>query len=59
MKLTLKHCIINDVVMIDPKANDNQKKNRKVILLVDEEDFFEMLDSVNPKTSSSIWICAE
>lgn len=49
MKLTLKHCIINNVEMINPKANDNQKKNRKVILLVDEEDFFEMLDSVNPK----------
>ena len=49
MKLILKHCIINNVEMINPKANDNQKKNRKVILLVDEEDFFEMLDSVNPK----------
>ena len=49
MKLTLNYCTINDVMMVDPKKSDDQKKNRKVILHVDEEDFFDMLDSVNPK----------
>ena len=36
-------------MMVDHKNGDDQKKNRKVILHVDEEDFFDMLDSVNPK----------
>lgn len=49
MKLTLNYCTINDVMMVDPKKGDDQKENRKVILHVDEEDFFDMLDSVNPK----------
>ena len=49
MKLTLNYCTINDVMMVDPNKGDDQKKNRKVILHVDEEDFFDMLDSVNPK----------
>ena len=49
MKLTLKYCAIGDVVMMEPKKDDEQKMCRKVILLVDEEDFFDMLDSVNPK----------
>ena len=49
MKLTLNYCTINDVMMVDPKKGDDQNKNRKVILHVDEEDFFDMLDSVNPK----------
>ena len=49
MKLTLNYCTINDVMMVDPKKGDDQKKNRKVIIHVDEEDFFDMLDSVNPK----------
>ena len=49
MRLTLNYCTINDVMMVDPKKGDDQKKNRKVILHVDEEDFFDMLDSVNPK----------
>ena len=49
MKLTLNYCTINDVMMVDPKNGDDQKKNRRVILHVDEEDFFDMLDSVNPK----------
>ena len=49
MKLTLNYCTINDVMMVDPKKGGDQKKNRKVILHVDEEDFFDMLDSVNPK----------
>ena len=49
MKLTLNYCTINDVMMVDTKKGDDQKKNRKVILHVDEEDFFDMLDSVNPK----------
>ena len=52
----MNYCTINDVMMVDPKKGDDQKKNRKVILQnrkvilhVDEEDFFDMLDSVNPK----------
>jgi len=49
MKLTLNYCTIKDVMMVDPKKGDDQKKNRKVILHIDEEDFFDMLDSVNPK----------
>ena len=49
MKLTLNYCTINDVMMVDPWKGDDQKKNRKVILHVDEEDFFDMLDSVNQK----------
>ena len=49
MELTLNYCTINDVMMVDPKKGDDQKKNRKVILHVDEEDFFDMLDHVNPK----------
>jgi hypothetical protein len=49
MKLTLNYCAINDVMMIEPKQTDNQKKSSKVILHVDEVDFFDMLDSVNPK----------
>ena len=49
MKLTLNYCTINDVMMVDPKKGNDQKKNRKVILHVNEEDFFDMLDSVNPK----------
>lgn len=49
MKLTLNYCTINDVMMVDPKPGDGQKKDRKVILHVDEEDFFDMLDHVNPK----------
>lgn len=34
MKLTLNYCTINDVMMVDPKKGDDQKKNRKVILHV-------------------------
>ena len=34
---------------MEPKPTDTQGKNRKVILHVDEEDLFDMLDSVNPK----------
>jgi hypothetical protein len=34
---------------VEPKPTDNQKKNRKVILHVDEEDLFDMLDHLNPK----------
>lgn len=48
-KLTLNYCTIVDVVQVEPKPTDNQRKNRKVILHVDEEDFFDMLDHVNPK----------
>lgn len=48
-KLILNHATIADVLMMPEKPGDTQKKNRKVILYVDEEDFFDMLDSVNPK----------
>ena len=49
MKLILNYCTIADVLPVDPKKDDPQRKNRKVILHIDEEDFFAMLDSVNPK----------
>ena len=48
-KLTINYACIADVVQVEPKEGDNQRKNRKVILHVDEEDFFLMLDHVNPK----------
>lgn len=48
-KLTINYACIADVVPVEPKEGDNQQKNRKVILHVDEEDFFDMLDHVNPK----------
>ena len=48
-KLTINYACIADVVQVEPKPTDNQRKNRKVILHVDEEDFFDMLDHVNPK----------
>jgi len=48
-KLTLNYACIVDVCEMEPKPTDTQGKNRKVILHVDEEDFFDMLDSVNPK----------
>ena len=48
-KVTLNYCTIVDVMQVEPKKGDNQKKNRKVILHVDEEDLFDMLDNLNPK----------
>lgn len=48
-KLTLNYACIVDVLPVEPKQTDNQKKNRKVILHVDEEDLFEMFDHINPK----------
>ena len=48
-KLTLNYACIVDVMQVEPKPTDNQRKNRKVILHVDEEDIFDMLDSLNPK----------
>jgi hypothetical protein len=35
--------------MQEPKQTDNQRKGRRVYINIDEEDFFEMLDHVNPK----------
>ena len=49
MRLTLNYCTIADVQQVAPKKGDNQKKDRIVLLNIDEEDFFDMLDSVNPK----------
>ena len=48
-KLTLNYACIVDVMQVEPKDGDGQRKNRKVILHVDEEDLFDMLDHVNPK----------
>jgi hypothetical protein len=48
-KITLNYACIVDVMQVEPKPTDNQRKNRKVILHVDEEDIFDMLDSLNPK----------
>lgn len=47
MKITLKYCSIVDVVQINPK--DGSKNNRVVTVQMNEEDFFDMLDSINPK----------
>jgi len=49
MRLILNHCSIADVEMQEPKPTDNQRKGRRVTLNIDEEDFFDMLDHVNPK----------
>ena len=48
-KVTLNYCTIVDVLKVEPKKGDDQKKDRKVILHVDEEDLFDMLDNLNPK----------
>ena len=48
-KLTLNYACIVDVMQVEPKEGDGQRKNRKVILHVDEEDLFEMFDQLNPK----------
>ena len=48
-RLTINYACIADVIQVEPKEGDNQRKNRKVILHVDEEDIFDMLDSLNPK----------
>ena len=49
MRVTLNYCTIADVQQVTPKKGDNQKKDRIVLLNIDEEDFFDMLDHVNPK----------
>ena len=49
MRLTLNYCSIADVELVEPKPTDNQRKGRRVKIDIDEEDFFEMLDSINPK----------
>ena len=42
--LTLKHCTIADVQM------DEQDTSKRVVkIFINEEDFFDMLDHVNPK----------
>lgn len=48
MQLILNYCNIVDVFEVEPKKADDQKKNRQVKIYVDEEDFFQMLDKVNP-----------
>ena len=47
MQLTLNYCDIADVFEITTLIEG--KKNRQVKINIDEEDFFEMLDKVNPK----------
>ena len=49
MRLRLNYCTIADVQHVTPKKGDDQKKDRIVLLNIDEEDFFDMLDSINPK----------
>ena len=49
MRLTLNYCSIADVELVEPKPTDNQRKGRRVKIGIDEEDFFDMLDHVNPK----------
>jgi len=49
MRLTLNYCSIADVELVEPKPSDNQRKGRRVKIDIDEEDFFDMLDHVNPK----------
>lgn len=46
MRLVVKNCIIHDVELWG--ANEDKSK-RKVTLQLNEEDLFEMLDSINPK----------
>lgn len=46
MRLVVKNCIIHDVEYMG--ANEDKSK-RKVTLQLNEEDLFEMLDSINPK----------
>jgi hypothetical protein len=48
-KVELNYCTIVDVLQMEPKQGDGQKKDRKVILYVDEEDLFDMFDKLNPK----------
>lgn len=46
MRLIVKNCIIHDVEYM---GGDADKSKRKVTLQLNEEDFFEMLDGINPK----------
>lgn len=50
-QLTLRHCCIADVCQDEaPKIDGNgQKKDKMVKININEEDFFDMLDHVNPK----------
>lgn len=50
-KLELNYCTILDVLPVEPKKDGGgiSKGNRKVILCLDEEDLFDMLDKLNPK----------
>lgn len=48
MKLVVKQCTIHEVEEMPEDA-----AKRKVTLMLNEEDLFEMLDSVNKKTLSS------
>ena len=45
----MNYCSIADVELVEPKPTDNQRKGRRVKIDIDEEDFFDMLDHVNPK----------
>lgn len=50
-QLTLKYCSIADVTTIEGQRTDGKgnKMDKVVKINIDEEDFFEMLDHVNPK----------
>ena len=41
MRVTLNYCTIADVQQVAPKKGDNQKKDRIVLLNIDEEDITE------------------
>ena len=49
MRVTLNYCSIVDVQQVAAKDSDNPRKDRIVKLDINEEDFFDMLDSINPK----------
>ena len=47
-KVTLNYCSIADVLPIDTKKG-NEKNNRQVIIHINEEDLFNMFDTLNPQ----------
>lgn len=47
MRIKVKYCSIVDVEAVEPK--EGKEGNRMVTLQMDEKDFFEVLDRINPK----------
>ena len=48
MRVTLNYCTIADVQQVAPKKGDNQKKDRIVLLNIDEEDITQGNDGPTP-----------